>query len=109
MSESFPVVAPYAADTDTENGGSVQLSGFSDNSPDSSAMKNVNDFIQSQTRDYFVGTQMMVAEWRDVPLKNQNVVSLCYLHKSCVLDILTTYLLTLSTFHRALLTPSKAS
>ena len=74
MSESFPVVAPYAADTDTKNGGSVQLSAFSDNSPDSSAIKNVNDFIQSQTHDYFVGTQMMVAEWREIPLKNQNVV-----------------------------------
>ena len=38
-------------------------------------MRNVNDFIQLQTGDFFFGNHMMVAEWRQVPEWDQRFVS----------------------------------
>ena len=70
------VVAPYAADIKTTYNGAVQYTDFETYSPDGSEMRNVSDYIQSQTGDSFSGTRMMVAEWREVPQNNQEPVSL---------------------------------
>ena len=70
------VVAPYAADINTIYNGTVQYTDFETYSPDGSEMKNVSDFIQSQTGDSFSGTRMMVAEWREVPQNKKEPVSL---------------------------------
>ena len=64
-SSSYSVVAPYAADITTSNGGYVRYKDFDTYD---SQISNVNSFIRSQTGDSFYGTRMMVAEWNDVPM-----------------------------------------
>ena len=67
-------VAPYAGhiDLDLTYGGIAYYTDFESYSPTSSEMWNVNAFIQSQTRDRFSGTRMMVAEWRGVHQATMN-------------------------------------
>ena len=57
-------------------------------SPDDPVIRNINNFIQVESSDAFFGTQMMVAEWREVPLSNQNYVSgYVYIYVSVVHEI----------------------
>ena len=75
-SHSGYVVAPYTAHIeDTTHAGTVQFADLHNYVSSGSAMGNVSDFIQSQTGDSFSGTRMMVAEWCEVPQKNQSTVS----------------------------------
>ena len=69
------VVAPYATDVTTIYNGIVQYTDFETYSPDGSEMRNVSNYIQSQTGDSFSGTRMMVAEWHEVPQGIQTAVS----------------------------------
>ena len=72
------IVAPFAANVDITYTGSVLYTDFNAYSSSSSAMNNVNAFIQSRSYWYerFSGDRMMVAEWRQVPQRNQNSVSI---------------------------------
>ena len=68
----YSVVAPFAADITTSNTGSVRYS----ESFSSTVMNKVSAHIGSETRAYFYGTSMMVAEWNNVPLLDGSRVSL---------------------------------
>ena len=62
------VVAPFAADIDTTNAGSVIYTRF----PiiDKAQLNSVNSFIHSQTNAYgFSGDRLLVAEWNRVSKK----------------------------------------
>ena len=77
LSDSYKVVAPFASDINTNYGGSVIYTDFSQFTSYSSEIESVNSFINShisEFEDYFLGTRMMVAEWRDVH-KFQEIVS----------------------------------
>ena len=80
VSPSIPgtnnIIAPYAADIDPSGPGKVRYTAFSS---DSSQLTTVSVFVQSETGNYFYGTRMMIAEWRNVPLysETQSYVSLC--------------------------------
>ena len=73
----YSVVAPFAADIDTSNTGSVRYTDFGTYHPQKSA---VNDFIRNQAGKNFHGTSMMVAEWNSVPLYSGLSVSLTPSH-----------------------------
>ena len=76
---SFPsscsVVAPYAADVNTEIAGTVQYTDFDTYSSTDPSMTNVSSFIRDETGDNFYGTKMMVAEWNGVSKYNGSSVS----------------------------------
>ena len=65
------VVAPYAADIDTTFEGSVLYTDFISPQPD---LRIVSNFVRYQTRRSFLGTRMVVAEWRDVPQNFRHLV-----------------------------------
>ena len=68
------VVAPFAADVDTNFGGSVSYQEYS--SPtDASLVSQVSTFIRSSQSTYFAGTWMFVAYWNHVPLYRGSLVS----------------------------------
>ena len=69
------VVAPYAADINTEIAGTVQYTDFYTYSSTSSAMSTVSRFIRDETGDKFYGSRMMVAEWDGVAEYNGFSVS----------------------------------
>ena len=79
---SFPsscsVVAPYAADINTQIAGSVRYTDFYTYSSSGSAMSTVSRFIRDETGDYFYGNRMMVAEWNGVAKYNGISVSHMY-------------------------------
>ena len=66
FSTSCSVVAPYAADINTEDAGTVRYTDFDTYLSTGLSMTNVNEFIGDQTGDSFFGTKMMVAEWNSV-------------------------------------------
>ena len=72
-SETYSIVAPYAADLDTTYEGTVIYSDFSSDDP---SMISVSSFIRNETGNDFYGTQMMVVEWNGVPLFSGNSVSI---------------------------------
>ena len=74
-SSSCSVVAPYSADINTEIAGTVRYTDFDTYSSSGTSMTSISAFIQSQTRDNFYGTRMMVAEWSGVSQYNGNHVS----------------------------------
>ena len=79
---SFPsscsVVAPYAADINTQIAGSVRYTDFYTYSSFGSSMTTVSRFIRDETGDYFYGNRMMVAEWNGVAKYNGIFVSHMY-------------------------------
>ena len=80
---SFPsscsIVAPYAANVNTEIAGTVKYTDFDTYSSTGLSMTTVSSFIRNETGDSFYGTKMMVAEWNGVSQYNGNSVgSLCY-------------------------------
>ena len=77
-SETYTIVAPYAADLDTTYKGTVRYSDFFTYSSDDASMISVSSFIRNETGDDFYGTQMMVVEWNSVPLFSGNSVSSYY-------------------------------
>ena len=66
------LVAPYFADIDTTNRGSVKYTQFTTSD---SQMNTVSSFIRSETGDSFYGTRMMVAEWNGVRENYGSIVS----------------------------------
>lgn len=68
------VVAPFAADIDTNFEGSVSYQEYS--SPtDASLVSQVSTFIRSSQSTYFAGTWMFVAYWNHVPHYRGSLVS----------------------------------
>ena len=79
---SFPsscsIVAPYAADVNTEIAGTVHYTDFDTYSSTALSMTTVSSFIRNETGDNFYGIAMMVAEWNGVSQYNGNSVGSFY-------------------------------
>ena len=69
-SNSYSVVAPFAADIDTSSTGYVRYS-----ESFNSQLTVVSELIRSETETSFYGIWMLVAEWNGVPLYSQSSVS----------------------------------
>ena len=70
------VVAPFANNIDTTSSGSVIYTDFMAFPSGDPQMVRVEDFIVAHTNlKHFKGTQMMVAEWNNVPLHGGSTVS----------------------------------
>ena len=78
FSSSCSVVAPYAADINTQIAGSVQYTDFYIYSSSDSSMTTVSSFIRDETGDNFYGSRMMVAEWNGVAEYGGSSVSHMY-------------------------------
>ena len=66
------VVAPYGADVDTREGGTVSYTRFHAPVPE---LKVVSEFIQDQMDVEFQGTKMMIGLWDNVPQFKGKAVS----------------------------------
>ena len=80
------VIAPYAADIDPTEAGTVRYTQFT--TDDYSQMSTVSSFIQARTDEYFYGTTMMVAEWNGVPEYAGSPVSICSYTGSAIYHVL---------------------
>ena len=76
LPNSDSIVAPFAADIDTTQAGSVQYTHLTSDSSHSQDLNTVTLFINSQTNNYdFSGYELMIVEWDAVPLHSESSVS----------------------------------
>ena len=66
IEDTVYIVAPYAADIDTEVSGTVYYT----DRPITTEYRlgRVSRFVESQTNESFSGTKMVIAHWQDVSL-----------------------------------------
>ena len=66
IKDTVYIVAPYAADIDTEVAGTVYYTSLPITT--NFTLARISSFIESETSDSFYGTKMVVAHWQDVSL-----------------------------------------
>ena len=70
-STSYSVVAPFAADIDTSETGSIRYRVYQDNIQ----LDTISSYIRSTLRVSFNGSWMLVADWYFVPTTSSSTVS----------------------------------
>ena len=74
-SATYSLVAPFAADIDTSQTGSIRYRVYQNSE---SQLDTISSYIRSTLRVSFVGNWMLIADWYFVPLRGGPTVS--YLH-----------------------------